>query len=128
MVACGCSASFASMARTRVTIQQPTLTDDGIGGETKSWSDFKTVWASMKAVTNWRRQEIFQDAQVQPRMQQQVTIRYISAISDNLVAATLRVLVGTRILNVVGIQNLHYDMKTEGKAYQTLLCVEGEAA
>ena len=57
-----------------------------------------------------------------------VTIRYISAIADNLVAGTLRVVIGTRILGVVGVQNLHDDMKTEGKAYQTLLCVEGEAA
>lgn len=116
------------MARTRVTIQQVTLTDDGIGGQTKSWSDYRTVWASIKAATNWRRQEIYQDAQVQPRMQQQVTIRYISALSDNKVAATYRVVIGARILNVVGVQNLHDDMKTEGKAFQTLLCVEGEAA
>lgn len=121
---CSC---FAAIARKRVTIQQVTLTDDGIGGKTKSWSDFKTVWASVKATTNWRRQEVFEAQQVQPRMQQQVTIRYIAAISDNLVAGTLRVVIDTRVLGVVGVQNLHDDMKTEGKAYQTLLCVEGEA-
>lgn len=115
------------MARTRVTIQAVVLTDDSIGGQTKSWVDFKTVWAAVKAVPNWRRQEIFEAQKVQDRMQQMVTIRYIAALADNDFATTLRVLIGTRILNLTGVTNLHDDMKTAGKAYQTLLCVEGEA-
>jgi SPP1 family predicted phage head-tail adaptor len=124
---CACAPSFASQARTRVTIQQVTLTDDGIGGKTKSWTDFKTVWAIVKSVPNWRRMEMFVAQEVQARIQQTATIRYIDAISDNSVASTLRILINSRILNVTGISNLHDDMKTEGKAYQTLLCVEGEA-
>ena len=126
-MSCGC-ASFASQARVRVTLQQVTETDDGIGGKTKAWADLATVWAIVKATPTWRRMEVFQNGQLQARMQQTVTIRYIDAISDNSVASKLRALIGNRILNVAGIENLHDDMKTEGKVYQSMLCVEGEAA
>ncbi len=128
MASCDCAPGFASQARARITIQEVTLTDDGIGGQTKSFADWKTVWAIVKATPTWRRMEVFQDQQVQARMQQTVTIRYIDAISNNTVASKLRILIGNRILNVAGITNLHDDMKTEGKVYQSLLCVEGDAA
>jgi SPP1 family predicted phage head-tail adaptor len=126
-VASDCSC-FASQARTKVTLQQVTLTDDGIGGKVKSWTDYRSVWAIVQAVPDWRRLEVFQAQKVQPRIQQKVTIRYIGAIADNAVAAAMRVIIGSRTMNVSGIQNLHDDMKTEGKAFQALYCVEGEAA
>jgi head-tail adaptor len=88
LVACDC---FSAQARVRVTIQQVTLTDDNIGGKTKSWSDFKTIWAIIKAVPNWRRMEMFVAQEVQARIQQTVTIRYIDAIADNSVASALRI-------------------------------------
>jgi len=111
-----------------VKIQTVVLTDDSIGGKEKSFVDFKTVWAIVKAVPNWRRLEIFQAQKVQDRMQQMVTIRYIEALADNNFACSCQVVIDSRKLNVTGVVNLHDDMKTEGKAYQTLLCVEGEAA
>lgn len=127
MVACGCQ-SFASLARTRVTLQQYDLVDDGIGGKTKEWSDLTTVWAVVKAASNWRRIEVFQAQELQGQMQQAVTIRYIDSIADTTVAAKLRILVESRIFNVKGVENLHDDMKTAGRVFQTLYCVEGEAA
>jgi SPP1 family predicted phage head-tail adaptor len=116
------------MAKDRVTLQQATLVDDGVGGFTKTWTDLATVWAWVKPLVYWRGVELFQSQELQAKMRSQVTIRYRSDIADTEVAAKLRVVLGSRTMNVQGVQNLREDMKSEGKIYQSLVCVEGDPA
>ena len=47
-------------------------------------------------------------------------------MSDTKTAAKRRVLYGSRVYNIKAVRNLADDMKTEGRDYQQLLCVEGE--
>ncbi len=51
--------SFVSELTERITIQQPSLVDDGYGGQTVSWSDFVSVFAQVAPVyANWREQDV----------------------------------------------------------------------
>ncbi len=42
--------SVASLLRERVTIQQPTQSDDGYGGKTVSWTELATVFAQVEPI------------------------------------------------------------------------------
>lgn len=124
MVGCGCSRdSFASQARSRILIQTAATADDEYGGRSESWTDAYTVWAKVEPMAG---REIFVSAQLQSRIDSRMTIRYIAALSNTETGAKARVKLGNRIFNVLAVKNLHADMKTEGRVFQQLLCVEGQ--
>jgi SPP1 family predicted phage head-tail adaptor len=124
----GCIAglpSFASLARNRITIQQRTLVDDGVGGSTKTWSDLFSAWAWIKPIST---REVYLAQELQAKAKQTLIIRYQASIASTEFAATCKVLFGTRVMSIEGVQNLHEDQSTEGKVYQKLICTEGEPA
>ena len=49
-------------------------------------------------------------------------------LADTKEAAKYRVQYGSRLYNIKAVKNLADDMKTEGRSFQQLLCVEGESA
>lgn len=123
MVACKCGDDFVSRANNRVTIQSATVTPDDAGGRDEVWVDSSTVWAVMEPMGG---KEVFLSSQLQSRVDERITIRYQAALSDTTVAAKSRVKFGSRIMNIRFVKNLADDMKTEGKVFQQLLCVDGE--
>lgn len=115
--------SFSTKARNRVTIQKRTDTVSDYGGVTPTWSTLSKVWAIMEPVSG---RESYVNAKLLSTVTHKITIRYISDIKVTDTAATHRILYDGRYFNIKYIRNLHDDMKTEGKEYQVMLCVEGE--
>lgn len=76
----------AGKLRERVTIQQRTLTSDGMGGESESWSTLATVWASVTPRTGNREALVVAENQIQSRSVYDLHIRYRADV-----AVTMRV-------------------------------------
>jgi len=62
----------------RVTIQSPTRTDDGGGGQTISYTDVSTVWANISPGTG---REFVAAQQITPELSHVVTMRYRTTVS-----------------------------------------------
>ncbi|WP_342150236.1 phage head closure protein [Methylorubrum sp. SB2] len=123
-MSCRCAKNrFTSGARTRITLQMPSATDDGYGGRTDAFTDLSTVWAVVEPMAG---RENYISGQLQSRVDARVTIRYQAALADTIQTAKLRIKYGARLYNVHHVLNVADDMKTEGRAYQRLLCTEGE--
>ncbi len=116
---------FLSRATARVVLQSPSYTDDGYGGRIETYQDAPAVWAIVEPMAG---REIYVSAQVQSRVDARITIRYQSTLKDTTQAAKLRIKNGARLYNIQSVRNLADDMKTEGTAYQQLLCTEGAPA
>ncbi len=112
---------FASLAKTRITIQKQTLVDDNIGGQTLTWTTILTVWAIVKPYSG---REVFYSEQKQSRVTHKMTIRYNSLVSNTKVAGSYRITFADRIFNVQFVRNLDMDMQSEGKDYQELTVEE----
>lgn len=123
MVACKCGDDFASKANKRIIVQLPISTPDDAGGRVDAWTDALTVWAVMEPMGG---KEVFLSSQLQSRVDERITIRFQSSLVDTTLAAKNRVKFGTRLFNIKFVKNLADDMKTEGRAFQQLLCTEGE--
>jgi len=87
----------AGRLRHRITIQQPTLTTNALGGKTKSWTDFTTVWAAIEPTTG---HEIDQDHQLEPEVSARIVIRYLSGITSDM-----RIKYGSKYYKISGIVN-----------------------
>lgn len=102
----------AGKLRHKVTIQSRTLTADSYGGQTETWATFAAgVWAAVEPLTSseqWRAQ------QAQASVSHRVTIRYLAGVEP-----TMRVLFGTRHLNIGSIRNIE-----ERNKELELLCTE----
>ena len=88
----------AGKLRHQVTIQSPTLTADGGGGNTVAWVDVDDVWADVKPLTG---AEPLFSAQLNPETTHQVTLRYRSDLQRNY-----QIVFGTRTLRVTSIINV----------------------
>lgn len=125
MVGCSCGDDFVSKARHRIVVQSATETPDDAGGRSTVWTDLLTVWAAIETKNG---KEVFLSSQLQSRVDAVITIRFQSSLADTTTAAAKRVKFGTRIYNVKYVKNLADDLKNEGRVFQQLLCVEGEAS
>lgn len=125
MLGCKCGDDFVSKARHRIVIQSAAETPDDAGGRATAWTDLLTVWAAIEPQNG---KEVFLSSQLQSRVDAVITIRYQSSLADTPTAAAKRVKFGTRTYNVKYIKNLGDDLKNEGRVFQQLLCVEGEAS
>jgi SPP1 family predicted phage head-tail adaptor len=90
----------AGRLRRVVSIQSPTQAQSATGAyETASWSTFAANVPADIDETPGR--EVIQAGQVNPQRPVQVTIRYTPGVTTEM-----RVLYGTRIFQIVGVQNL----------------------
>ena len=115
---------FISRAKNRVEIQSYTATDDSYGGQSLVWDTqdvLPKVWAIVKPVNGF---EKFANSELQSSVTHKITIRYQSQLKDTETTAKHRLKFDDRLFSVKSIVNLHSDMKTEGKAFQMLLCEE----
>jgi SPP1 family predicted phage head-tail adaptor len=121
-MSCTCE-TFAARARNRVSIEQLTTLADDMGGRTDNWDLLAQVWAVIEPTSG---KEVFINGQLQSRVDAKVTIRYLSDICDTRIASKARLTFENRVYNISAIRNLASDMKTEGKVFQQLFCVEAE--
>lgn len=122
---CKCGSDFASSANTRIVVQEPSETADAYGGRDVTWNELFSLWAVVEPMTG---KEIYVSAQQQSRVDARILIRYQASLSDTTTAARNRVAVGTRLYNIAAVRNLSDDLKTEGRYFQQLLCMEGQPA
>lgn len=122
---CKCGADFASSANTRIAVQSPAETDDGLGGRSTVWNSLLSIWAVVEPMAG---REIYVSAQQQSRVDTRILMRYQAGLSDTTSAARNRIVVGSRTYNIAAVRNLSSDLKTEGKEFQQLLCMEGQPA
>jgi SPP1 family predicted phage head-tail adaptor len=86
--------------RHRITLQTPAAaTPDGDGGFTETWTALATVWASIVPATA-RDLERLVAGTVQSSATHLVTIRYLAGVTTKT-----RVVFGTRLFSVTGMQN-----------------------
>ncbi len=78
--------------RQRIRIEQPVLSDDGLGGHARSWEEVTTVWAHIHPVS---RRERLVDGQLSSVVTHRIVIRYRSGIT-----AAMRVLFGNRVFTI----------------------------
>lgn len=94
--------SIAARLNQRITIQEPSETEDGYGGTTVSWSDVATVWAEVKPFnTISQSTERFNDSQLLTIQSYRITIRYKSNINTQM-----RVQFDGRVMNIRGVVNV----------------------
>jgi len=101
----------AGRLRHRVELQSVTRTQDGYGEADESWSTYTTVWAAIEPL---RGQERYLAQQVNSDTEIKVVVRYNSSVDSED-----RVLIGSRVLEVVGVIN-----PGERDEYLELLCRE----
>lgn len=116
--------NFPSVARNRIEIQSATTTDDGYAGFSTAWEKLDVqgeVWAQIKPTSG---NETFANQELQSRATHKIMVRYQSQLADTETTAKYRIKYGTRYFTVEAVINLHEDMKSEGKAFQVLMCTE----
>lgn len=101
----------AGRLRHRVTVEQPSVADDGYGGQARSWSAFATVWASVEPLQG---HEYFQAQQAQATVTHKVTMRHLDGVTHDM-----RVKLGSRALNIVSV----IDTEERGREL-VLMCEE----
>lgn len=88
--------------RHRVTIQQQSSTQDGYGEQVNTWSNLKTVWASVEPLQG---RERFAAQQVQTETTTRIKMRYLAGIESKM-----RVAYGTKtydIMSVIDLEERH---------------------
>lgn len=88
----------------RVTIQQPTLTPDGMGGGTHNWSDVATVWANVTttAPSNTLNVEEWTSDQFRTTRYYIVVLRYRGNLTTDM-----RLMHRNRVLEILSIIDIN---------------------
>lgn len=100
-----------------VRVQQRTTQKDSFGQQLIAWTDVKTVYALIEALTGSERNAAMS---VSTDVSHRVTVRYDAIWSDPVQAAAYRLVYGTRLFNIEACMNLD-----ESNAVVELLCAEG---
>jgi SPP1 family predicted phage head-tail adaptor len=98
--------------RSRITIQSISDVSDGIGGKTRSWISFLTIWANIEPISA---KERFFAQRIEHNVTHKITIR-----SNTLISAGMRVSYGSAIYQIKGIR----DVKNRHR-FSELLCEQG---
>lgn len=101
----------------RVIVQQRTTQKDSFGQQLTTWTDVKTVYAYIEALTGSEREAAMS---VSTDVSHRVTVRFDAIFSDPRQVAAYRLAYGTRLFNVQACMNLD-----EANRTIELLCAEG---
>lgn len=86
-----------------VNVQQRSASRDAIGQPVVSWTDVRSVYAYIEALSAAKRATsgaVFTD------VTHQLTVRYDAIFSDPRTATTYRIVYGARTFEVMGIENV----------------------
>jgi len=89
---------FAPQLKRRITIEQPSLTPDGLGGYTRNWTALATVWGSIEPLSGG--EQVFA-GKLESHVTHQVTIRYRSDVR-----ADMRLVYKARIFTIRAMINV----------------------
>lgn len=117
---------FRKEAKNKIIIQNLTETVSAIGTPIIAWSNLLELFAIIKASNKWT--ESLTGGRLSNTLVYSIIIRYQSSLANNQTTGKYKVVFGSKTMNILGIKNLYKDLKTEGKDYQELSCVEGELA
>ena len=101
----------AGRLRNRVTIQTSTESRSTHGDLERTWTTFKTVWASISPVTG---REYIEGNAVQAQVSHRITFRHLDGVTPKM-----RILFGTRVFHVQHVANVD-----ERGAELQALCLE----
>ena len=87
--------SYASLLSERVTIEQPTQTDDGYGGKSISWAELATCFAQVEPVLSNAQSEQVIGGQVSAYTGYRITVRVRTDVT-----AAMRILWKTHTLQI----------------------------
>ncbi|MGH1350003.1 MAG: phage head closure protein [Methyloligellaceae bacterium] len=83
--------------RHRIALQALILTDDGFGGQTRSWQQIATLWASLRPKsTREYSKETINAEQLQSTIIYEITIRHRTDITPQM-----RIIFGSRKFNIL---------------------------
>lgn len=99
--------------RNRVTIQDYTASKDSFGAETKVWSDYAEVSASVEPLSG---KELYSAQQLHAETTTMITVRYLEGVNTRM-----RVLFKDKNFDI-----LHVSNKEERNIAMYLLCKEHE--
>jgi SPP1 family predicted phage head-tail adaptor len=86
--------------RHRITIQQHQVTQDELGNNIETWSDWATIWANIRPVSG---REYFQAAATNAEDNVRINIRYRSGIDP----LRMRVVYGNRVFDILSAIDLY---------------------
>lgn len=101
----------AGRLRHEITIQEPTATQNAVGEETLSWSDYATVRASVEPMSG---REYWNSKQVQSEITHEIRIRYYPGVTSEM-----RVSWGNRVFEIESVINVN-----ERNREMILMCKE----
>jgi len=79
------SKNAASILRSRISIEQPAMTNDGGGGFSTNWTELVRVWANIKPITFiGRNEEKFADGQNQVRKMHKIILRFRNDLNEEM--------------------------------------------
>ena len=84
--------------REQISIEEPTMTSDTYGGNTRAWNSIATVWANVKPVSA---AEKFFAGKVEMDVSHKIKIRYRDDVN-----ATQRIVYGARTFIITGVRNI----------------------
>ena len=97
-MSCKCDSIQIKDLRHSVTIQERTLTADGQGGSTESWSTFTTAWVAIEPTSAAQQ---FYAQHLKHRVTHKITARYFSGLTSDM-----RIIFGSRTFHVRGYRDL----------------------
>lgn len=119
-MACDLNYFFAN-AKSSVQIQSKSIEQDPDGFQTNDW---QTLYSGRAVVKPLSGNETFSNGQLQSRASHKVLIRYQEALADTKAGGACKVILGSRMMNVLYVNNLDITRNIEGKFYQMLFCEE----
>lgn len=81
--------------RHRITIQALSLVANDTGGQSETWTNFATVWASL---TPKLTKEVNFAQRIEPRVDHEIRMRYVAGLTP-----TMRISFGSRIFEIKAI-------------------------
>ena len=107
----------AGTLRHRITLQQRSTAQDSVGGQSVTWSDVATVWASIEPSGG---KELMAAQAMNIGIPSTITMRWQSLFSNPKALAAMRVIYGSRLFNIHASNN-----PEERNRVLVLLCSEG---
>lgn len=103
--------------RHRAKLQQRSAAQDTLGGQITTWSDVATIWCDIQPLSG---RELLAAQAVQSDVEYSVVARYRSEFATPKAVAAMRLLYGSRMLNIVACMNVDERNRTV-----ELRCSEG---
>lgn len=111
--------SFATDATHFISIWQPQITKDNIGGQIISWTKLSDVYAIIKPKQNKEQpnQKVIRNTE-----NLEITIQYQADLANNILIHQSQVEIDNSRYNIISISHFDDSLKYKGKEYHILQC------